>query len=75
MKFTPTELSMLISLCGATVAVVLHALQRSKCHKIACCGHLVECERDIPDIQVTNHRQNEEAATENAETVQRMTLP
>lgn len=75
MKFTPTELSMLISLCGATVAVVLHALQRSKCHKIACCGHLVECERDIPDIHVTNHRQNEETATENAETVQRMTLP
>jgi len=37
---------MFVSLCGATVAVILHAVQRSKCTHIHCA--CIDCERKIP---------------------------
>ena len=59
---------MLISLCAASVAVVLHAIQRSKCSKISCCGSVVTCTREIQDISVTSH-----ATAEDAESVEERT--
>ena len=41
-----TEIGMFVSLCGATVAVILHAVQRSKCTHIHCA--CIDCERKIP---------------------------
>ena len=44
--WTPTELGMFVSLCAASIAVVLHAIQRSRCTDISCgCVH---CERAAP---------------------------
>ena len=40
------EIGMFVSLCGATVAVILHAVQRSKCTHIHCA--CIDCERNIP---------------------------
>ena len=40
-----TEVGMLVSLCGATFAVILHALFRSKCTHIHC--GCIECKRQV----------------------------
>ena len=46
--FTATELGMFVSLCAGSVAVILHAVQRSRCTEIDCgCMH---CERAPPPI-------------------------
>ena len=46
--WTPTELGMFVSLCAASVAVILHAIQRSRCTDIQCgCIH---CERTAPPL-------------------------
>lgn len=45
-SWTPTELGMFVSLCAASIAVILHAIQRSRCTDIECgCVH---CERAAP---------------------------
>ena len=45
-KWTPTEISMFVSLMGASIAVVLHAIQRSRCTEIRC--GCIECVRAPP---------------------------
>ena len=46
--WTPTELGMFVSLCAASVAVILHAIQRSRCTDVQCgCSH---CERTAPPL-------------------------
>ena len=47
-----TEIGMFVSLCGATVAVILHAVQRSKCTHIHCA--CIDCERKIPQPDLEN---------------------
>jgi hypothetical protein len=43
---------MFVSLCGATCAVILHALFRSKCTHIHC-GY-IDCERKVPTLDLEN---------------------
>ena len=50
-QWSPTEIGMLVSLCGASLASIIFTIQKSKCKTIKMCG--AECERDVSMIQDT----------------------
>ena len=49
MSWTPTEISMLVSLAAGSLAVVLHAVQRSRCTEVKC--GCIQCIRHVPPQQ------------------------
>ena len=47
-QWSPTEIGVLVSLCGASLASIIFTIQKSKCKTIKMCG--AECERDVSMI-------------------------
>ena len=42
--------AVLITTCATAVIGVISQIQHSRCSKISCCGSLVSCNREVPDV-------------------------
>jgi hypothetical protein len=43
-------LAVLITTCATAVIGIISQIQHSRCSKIKCCGGLISCTREVPDV-------------------------
>ena len=42
--------AVLITTCATAVIGIISQVQHSRCSKIKCCGGLISCHREVPDV-------------------------